>query len=121
MNYTGISFQNFTKNKSIVLTDIELVKRDLQNHLFTRRGERVKMPNFGTSIPDMLFEPMTEDLMRQMYAEVEQVIDYDPRVLKLDLTLVPFYERSTALIIAELFYVELNLKDVLHLNIEFRG
>ena len=121
MNYKGISFQNFTKNKSIALSDIDLVKRDLYIHLFTRRGERVKMPNFGTSIPDMLFEPMTEELLRRMYEEVSRVIEYDPRVKQLRLVVIPFYDRGAALIVADLLYVELDLKDTLHINIEFRG
>lgn len=79
------------------------------------------MPNFGTSIPDMLFEPMTEELLRRMYDEVARVIEYDPRVRQLRLAIIPFYDRGTAYIVADLLYVELNLKDTLHLNIEFRG
>ena len=30
------------------LSDIELVERDLLNHIFTKKGSRVMMPDFGT-------------------------------------------------------------------------
>ena len=39
------------------LTDIDLVKRDLLNHFYTKKGERLMKPNFGSIIWDLLMEP----------------------------------------------------------------
>ena len=39
------------------LTDADLVKRDLLNHFYTRIGERVMRPTFGSVIWDYLMEP----------------------------------------------------------------
>ena len=36
------------------LTDIELVKRDLLNEFYTKKGERVMRPNLGCIVHDLL-------------------------------------------------------------------
>jgi len=76
--YKGFS-SNETKN-NFKLYDIELVKRDLMNHFYIRKGEKLENPNFGTIIWDMLFENFTPEVRRLITEDVEQIINYDPRV-----------------------------------------
>jgi len=76
--YKGFS-SNETKN-NFRLYDIELVKRDLMNHFYIRKGEKLENPNFGTIIWDMLFENFTSEVRRLITEDVEQIINYDPRV-----------------------------------------
>ncbi len=76
--YKGFS-SNETKN-NYKLYDIELVKRDLMNHFYIRKGEKLENPNFGTIIWDMLFENFTAEVRRLITEDVEQIINYDPRV-----------------------------------------
>ena len=64
----------------VKLDDIELVKRDLLNHFGIRRGEKLMNPSFGTSIHDLIMDPLTEDTKNLLLDEIQQVIDYDPRV-----------------------------------------
>lgn len=76
--YKGFS-SNETKN-NFKLYDMELVKRDLLNHFYIRKGEKLENPNFGTIIWDMLFENFTAEVRRLITEDVEQIINYDPRV-----------------------------------------
>jgi len=76
--YKGFS-SNETKN-NFKLYDINLVKRDLMNHFYIRKGEKLENPNFGTIIWDMLFENFTAEVRRLITEDVEQIINYDPRV-----------------------------------------
>jgi phage baseplate assembly protein W len=76
--YKGFS-SNETKN-NYKLYDIELVKRDLLNHFYIRKGEKLENPTFGTIIWDMLFENFTSEVRRLITEDVEQIINYDPRV-----------------------------------------
>ncbi len=78
VRYKGFS-SNETKN-NFKLYDIELVKRDLMNHFYIRKGEKLENPNFGTIIWDMLFENFTSEVRRLITEDVEQIINYDPRV-----------------------------------------
>ena len=57
--YSTVGKVNVT---STVLFDIELIKRDLLNHFSIKRGEKLENPNFGTTIPWLLFEPFNETI-----------------------------------------------------------
>jgi phage baseplate assembly protein W len=119
--YKGFSFKNFQRNKSFIITDIEVVKEDLRNHIFTRFGERVKMANFGSRIPDMPFEPLDISNLSIIYEDMETVFNYDPRVELLNLTVLPDFDENIVLVYAELYYREINLNDRFDLKIEFQN
>ena len=62
----------------------ELAVRDLRNHFATRRGERVGRPDFGSRLPELLFEPIRGEtdagaLEEDIEDEVLRVIGSDPR------------------------------------------
>ena len=62
------------------LTDAELVKRDLLNHFYTRQGERIMRPTFGSVIWDFLMEPQDPDTHEIIKEDIERIINSDPRV-----------------------------------------
>ena len=76
--YKGFSSNEIKNN--FKLYDMELVKRDLLNHFYIRKGEKLENPNFGTIIWDMLFENFTPEVKKLITDDVEQIINYDPRI-----------------------------------------
>lgn len=62
------------------LIDGELIKQDLMNELKARKGERVMRPNFGTTLYDILMNPLDEFVIEEVKEEVQRVIEKDPRV-----------------------------------------
>lgn len=119
--YRGFSSYQFQAQKRFRIYDVDLVKLDLLNHIFTRRGSRVMMPNFGTIIPEIAFEPLDESTIDLVASEVKRVIDYDPRVSLIDMEVNPIYDENRLTVAARVFYVELDREDDLFLNIEFEG
>lgn len=119
--YKGFSSYEFQAKKSFQVTDVEAVKLDLLNHIYTKRGSRLKMPNFGTQIPEMVFEPLDEETVEIVRDELVTVFEYDPRVEILNLDVRPDYENSQLMAAARLLYIELNLVDNIELHIEFAG
>ncbi len=117
--YRGYSTFEFQKNKSLTIIDVDAVKLDLLNHIFTPRNSRVMMPTFGTIIPELVFEPLDEDTVSELHAEIKSAIDYDPRVEILKLNVLPDYDRNMVVVDATLRYVELNIVDDFELNIQF--
>jgi len=117
--YIGFSSFEFQANKTFSLSDVELVKMDLLNHIFTRKGERVYMPTFGTSIPDMLFEPLDDETLETIEDELRTVFEYDPRVEVLEMSIIPSYDNHSVVATARLFYVELQVTDNFEINIQF--
>jgi phage baseplate assembly protein W len=62
------------------LTDADLVKRDLLNHFYTRIGERVMRPTFGSVIWDYLMEPEDPETQEIIKEDIERIVNSDPRV-----------------------------------------
>jgi len=62
------------------LIDGDLIKQDLMNELKARKGERVMRPNFGTTIYDILMNPLDQYVIDEVKEEVTRVISKDPRV-----------------------------------------
>lgn len=69
-----------TNSKVQQFADIELIKRDLLNHFYTRRGERLMMPTWGCGIWNLLFEPFDAVTKDAIIYECQQVIESDSRV-----------------------------------------
>lgn len=117
--YRGYDSFTFDNTKRFRLSDIDLVKKDLLNEIFTLRGERVMHPTFGSSIPELVFEPLDDDLLDTIREELEAVVKHDPRVELIDLTLVPKIDSNYVECHLLLFYVELNVTNDFELYLEF--
>lgn len=116
--YRAFSSRDWGKTRKFSLTDIELVKRDLLNHIFTVKGERVMMPDFGTRIPILAFEPNDEQTLAIVEADLREVFNYDPRVKIISLSVVSLPDNNTILALADLLYVEFNVTDVLKIEVQ---
>jgi phage baseplate assembly protein W len=118
--YKGFSSFQYEYNKSFRLTNLAVVKRDLLNHIFTRFGERVGMPQFGTTIPDSLMQQMDMNILESLDAAINFVIEYDPRVaLNGQVTMDADFDNHSVRFFAPLYYIELNLNDLFELHLEF--
>ncbi len=119
--YRGLSFRNFSKNKSIKLYDVDLIKKDLLNNIFTRRGERVKMFTYGTRIPDLVFEQLDDIALTVINEDLNAVVNSEPRVNLVDLRIVPLYDRNVVIASLVLYYVELDFTDQFDVSIQFES
>lgn len=117
--YRGYSSYGYQKTKSFSLSDVDIVKRDLLNHIYTRKGERVMMPKFGTRIPDLAFEPLDQITLDMLEEDLRTVVAFDPRVELVDLTIAPSYDENYVVASITLLYLELDMTDRLDLNIQF--
>jgi phage baseplate assembly protein W len=117
--YRGYSSHEYQAKKTFSVTDVELVKLDLLNHIYTRRGERVMMSGFGTRIPDLPFEPMDEITLSILEEDLRTVFQFDPRVQLLQLNINPSYDTNTVTASARLLYIELNVVGNLDIHIVF--
>lgn len=79
-----------TSIKQTQYTDLDLIKRDLINHFYTRKGERVMMPTFGSIIWDMIFEPMTPENIAIIVDDSTQIVSEDTRIQLQSINLVEY-------------------------------
>ena len=121
--YKGMSsFSFIKKGDSFSLTNFELVKRDLLNAIFTRKGSVRKNRNFGTSISVLMFKPLTEDLVGEIQREIELVIKNEPRIYAINLNLEPDFAGKSLYVNFQFGYIEApEVVDTLELNLNFEG
>lgn len=113
--YKGFStIANTTNNFS--LYDYELIKQDLINHFHIRHGEKLENPTFGTIIWDMLFEPLTDQVISLIIEDVETIINYDPRLVA-EKVIVTEYEQGLQ-IDCSLRYLPYNIVESLQLKFD---
>lgn len=116
--YRGFSTEAWEEgNRSFSENNLNIVKRDLLNHIFTAKGERVMMPNFGTRIPSLPFEPIDTKTLRIVEDDIREVINYDPRVELMDLKVIPMSDNNTILAYATIKYIELGKVDILRIDV----
>ncbi len=115
--YKGFSTADWAKRRTFSLTDIELVKKDLLQHIYTERGSRVMMPEWGTRIPVLTFEPNDQATLTIVEEDLRAVFNYDPRVELISLSVVNLPDNNAIIAYADLLYVEFNVRDVLHIEV----
>lgn len=98
------------------LYDYALIKQDLINHFYVRQGERLMNPTYGTIIWDLIFEPMNEQTQNLILQNVNEIINYDPRITANNV-IVTQYE-SGIQIECMLTYVPYNLSEQLQLQFD---
>lgn len=98
------------------LYDFELIKQDLLNHFNVRQGERLMNPGFGTVIWDMLFEPLTAEVKTLILQNVNEIINYDPRVRAENVTVTQY--ESGIQIECNLIYTPYNVSQSLQLRFD---
>ncbi len=114
--YVGGTFDT-DLGKGFRRTGVELVKKDLLYHLFTRKGDRVMMPDFGTDIQDMVFEPNDPITQNRILGEINAVIDHDPRIELIRSTLSVDEDNYSITVEILLRFVELEIVETLNLDI----
>lgn len=108
--------------RSFRLTDIELVKRDLLNHIYTTPGERIRHPSFGTLIPSITFEAADRVTLDLIESELRRVAAADPRVELQAISVSALPNSNMIVAIMDLKYIELdNQIDSLSITVRSGG
>jgi phage baseplate assembly protein W len=83
--YKGYSSVSAVDLGNTTLYDFDLIKQDILNHFNTRQGERVMLPNFGTIIWALLFDPFTDDVKQAIANDINRICNSDPRVVPIQI------------------------------------
>ena len=77
---TYYGFNTIGQEKKFRLVDYDLVRRDVLNSLLIKQGEKPGNPTYGTSLWNIIFEPQTDSVMRDIKEEIRRTVEQDPRV-----------------------------------------
>jgi phage baseplate assembly protein W len=109
-------FSTVGRNRKFRLTDFELIKQDLINNFYIRKGEKLMKPDFGTIIWNVIHEPLTEDLKSVIVSDIKAIASYDPR-LSIDNVVITEYEQGIQVEL-ELRYVLTDQTNVMNLKFD---
>lgn len=113
--YKGFS-TNSADTENFKLYDYALIKQDLINHFHTIQGEKLMNPTFGTIIWDLLFEPLTDQLKSLIIQNVNEIINYDPRITAKNVIVTQY--QSGIQIECILTYLPYNISEKLQLQFD---
>jgi phage baseplate assembly protein W len=118
--YRGFSTAKQLETRGVTFStaDIETVKRDLLNHIFTIPGERVMNPTFGTRIPLMQFEPLDEKSIKIIEDDLKAVVSYDPRVRLIEVAVLAMPDNNAIVAYLDLEYLQLGVTETMKLSFQ---
>jgi len=103
-------------------TTKDAIKANLLNFLLTAKRERVMNPQFGSGLPDLLFEPVTDTFIEQAESLIYNGIElFFPQVQILNLNVDLYPDNSTVVIYLKYTVINTNIEDELQLNLHNGG
>lgn len=96
------------------LTDQDLIKRDLLNTFYTKKGERAMRPEYGSIIWDLLMNPEDSLTTQQILDDVRRIVDAEPRVQYVNATV--YTQDHMIQIDVDLKYLPSNNPDTLYIQ-----
>ena len=90
-NFSDISM-NFLKNP---FTKDDAIKQAVKNLILTVPGEKFFNPQFGSSVTDLLFEPMDPFLVDRVRMEITNTIqNFEPRIVLEEVEVIADYDAN---------------------------
>ena len=116
--YIGFNTKNYEEQGgSFDAYNVACVEQDLLNAIFTARGERLMMPNYGTRIPLMAFEPGDQQSIDIITMDLNDVFSKEPRISVLNIDVVPALEKNALIVVAKVTYLEFNVTKDLYIEV----
>ena len=116
IKFMGFSTQDPSANKKYTLYDMDLAKQDLLNQFYTRKGERVMLPNFGCIIWDLLFETLDDANKQAIVDDATRIVNSDPRITLRDINIVEV--EYGIMVSMDLWYAPQNMNTTLSINFD---
>jgi phage baseplate assembly protein W len=116
--YVGFSTRNYEERGGVLdVYNVECVDQDLLNAIFTEKGQRLMMPNYGTRIPLLAFEPGDQQTIDIITLDLTEVFNHEPRVKLVNLDIIPSLEKNAIVAVAKLNYLEFNVTKDLYIEV----
>lgn len=91
----GLGIDTVPSSDLLVDNDIDAIKNSIKNIFTTKKGEKVLNPEFGCSLDQYLFEPITEVYAQLIGNDILTGIQrFEPRVEITNITVIPVYDQN---------------------------
>ena len=108
--YRGFSTKHYeARGGNFSLYNVDLIEEDILNELYTIKGERLNMPDFGTRIPLLVYEPNDTETAEILKEDIETVLTNEPRVKILDLEILSQPDAMSLIALVKVQYIEFDV------------
>lgn len=109
-------------NDILVDTDLDAIKNSVRNIFSTRKGQKLLTPEFGSSLEQYLFEPITEIYARAIGDDILTSLEkYEPRIEVLKVLVLPNPDQNQYNISVAYKFLEFKKESVLNILAQFGG
>lgn len=116
---TFVGFGSPVVGRTKKLYDVELVKRGLLNHFYTRKGERVMDSTYGFIGWDLIFELDVAGVKETLETDARRIIELEIRVKEISINIQSI--EYGYVISIDLYFVELDTTDELKIVFDQRA
>ena len=107
---------------NVVDNDLEAIKNSVRNIFSTRKGQKLLTPEFGSSLEQYLFEPITEIYARAIGDDILTSLEkYEPRIEVLKVFVLPNPDQNQYNISVAYKFLEFKKESVLNILAQFGG
>lgn len=107
-----------------ILTDIDLeaIKNSLRNIFTTKKGQKILNPDFGVSLDQYLFNPISVTHGRAMAGEILRGITrYEPRISVSNITVSPDFDLNLYRIQIYYTLLDINKQNIINIIAQLGG
>lgn len=109
-------------NDILVDNDLDAIKNSVRNIFSTRKGQKLLTPEFGSSLEQYLFEPITEIYARAIGDDILTSLEkYEPRIEVLKVLVLPNPDQNQYNISVAYKFLEFKKESVLNILAQFGG
>lgn len=105
-------------NSGDILIDYDLraIKNSIKNIFTTKKGQKILNPDFGCSLEQYLFTPITESNAKAMGSEILRgITKYEPRVKVTNIYVVPSIDRNSYNISVYYTLLDINKQNLINI------
>lgn len=78
-----------------IVTENDSIAQSIRTILSTKQGERIMLPQFGSSLSRFIFEPMDDFTTRSMQYEVDEAVRaWEDRIYVQEVKVTPNYDEN---------------------------
>jgi phage baseplate assembly protein W len=118
----GVGTSPSDTNDILVDNDVDAIKNSIRNIFTVRKGQKLLNPEFGSSLEQYLFEPITEIYARAIGDDILSSIEkYEPRIEVLKVLVLPNPDENQYNIGVSYKFLEFKKENVLNIIAQLGG
>jgi hypothetical protein len=118
----GLGLNAVNSGDILVDIDIEAIKNSLRNIFNTKKGQKILNPEFGSSLEQYLFTPITEPNAKAIGNQILKYVNaYEPRINISNVIVSPKIDQNLYYIAIYYNLLEINRNDIINIVAQLGG